>query len=466
MLVLFPVVAALLAVVTAVTYQFQGWLASLMANKRRRRTIITFVTAGFILVAQIPSLLNLMGFLESSSRRMKKEIAEIERALEAGQINSDEYQRQTEAVRAKYEEESEGPSRESVERIAGLVNVVVPVAWPAHAARRAAEDALLPALAVTVGLALIAAASLRRSYRTTVSLYTGEFSSGKRRAPTVSETRAASPATSQPARSSLTLLETRLPWLSEQVSAIAVASFRSLTRAPEAKMVLLGPVIMLVVLGAMFMRGNMASSEFFRPLAATGAITLILLGVNQLGANQFGFDRSGFRAFVLGPVSRKDILLGKNLSLAPLAVGMSVVAMIVIEILSPMRLDHFVAMLAEIIPMYLVYCMVANTLSMLAPLPVASGSLKPVQPKGMAILLHLAFVFVFAFVMALTQIPLGLELLINWFGWGRPFPVFLVLALMECAGVVYLYRFVLRLQGEFLQSREQKILEIVTSKIE
>ncbi len=39
MLAVFPLLAGFLLMVTALTYQFQGWLASLMANPRRRRTI-------------------------------------------------------------------------------------------------------------------------------------------------------------------------------------------------------------------------------------------------------------------------------------------------------------------------------------------------------------------------------------------------------------------------------------------
>ena len=41
-----PLLAAFLLAVTALTYQFQGWLASLMTNPRRRRTVIVVVTAG------------------------------------------------------------------------------------------------------------------------------------------------------------------------------------------------------------------------------------------------------------------------------------------------------------------------------------------------------------------------------------------------------------------------------------
>ena len=58
MLLLFPLIAAFFLMVTAVTYQFRGWLASMMTNPRRRRTIIAVVTLLFILVFQIPNILN------------------------------------------------------------------------------------------------------------------------------------------------------------------------------------------------------------------------------------------------------------------------------------------------------------------------------------------------------------------------------------------------------------------------
>src|SRR5262249_60906359 len=44
MLPLLPLLLAFLLMVTAVSYQFQGWLASLMVNKRRPRTILVLVT--------------------------------------------------------------------------------------------------------------------------------------------------------------------------------------------------------------------------------------------------------------------------------------------------------------------------------------------------------------------------------------------------------------------------------------
>src|SRR5204863_30773 len=99
-----------------------------------------------------------------------------------------------------------------------------------------------------------------------------------------------------------TYIEKDLPFLSEQASAIALACFRSITRAPEAKMLLLTPVILVVVFGSMVGRRGGDPSEFVRPLYASGAILMILFSLIQLAGNQIGFDRSGFRTFILSPV--------------------------------------------------------------------------------------------------------------------------------------------------------------------
>src|SRR5260370_37983170 len=97
------------------------------------------------------------------------------------------------------------------------------------------------------------------------------------------------------------LLERRLPWLSEQPAAIALAGFVSLLRAPEAKMMLLTPLIMVGVFGSLLFGTRGEMPKMVSPLIAFGVTALVLLtGVGFVG-NQFGFDRGGFRVFVLCP---------------------------------------------------------------------------------------------------------------------------------------------------------------------
>src|SRR5256885_693359 len=79
---------------------------------------------------------------------------------------------------------------------------------------------------------------------------------------------------------------------------------------------------------------------------------------------------------------RSDILLGKNLAMLPFALILGGIGTAALEFAFPMHLDHFLAAVIQMVSMYLVFCLVLNLLSMLAPTAVASGSLRPARPKG------------------------------------------------------------------------------------
>ena len=84
MLVSVPLLIAFLLMVTAITYQFRGWLATLMVNKRRRRTIMACVTGFIILMSQLPNLINLT-YQSSRNRNEVDRNAEVNDSLQAEQ---------------------------------------------------------------------------------------------------------------------------------------------------------------------------------------------------------------------------------------------------------------------------------------------------------------------------------------------------------------------------------------------
>jgi len=415
MLLLFPLLAGFLLAVTALTYQFQGWLAALMTNKRRRRTVIVVVTAAFVLLAQLPNLLNVIRpwNREQTGRPaapLAQEREDLERSLASGQITPEQFEQRRAAIDRDYQTWTQEANRQALqqtEHVARLINLFLPPGWLPLGVMALAEGDVLPALLGTLGLGLIGALSLWRSYRTTVRLYTGQFTSGKKKA-------AAASLPARPAKRPV-LLEKEIPWLSEYAAAIALAGFRSLTRAPEAKMVLLSPIILALVFGGMLLRQPMQLPEAARPLPAYGAMAMILLTLIQLVGNQFGFDRGGFRVFVLCAAPRSDILLGKNLAIAPLALGMGLLLVALLQVLAPMRLDFFLAVLPQLVSMFLLYCLLANLLSIFAPTAIAPGSLKPTGLKGIPLVLHLLFVFLFPLVLTPTLLPLAIQVI------GRPF---------------------------------------------
>jgi ABC-2 type transport system permease protein len=470
MLAVGPLLVAFLFAVTAITYQFQGWLASLMTNKRRRRTILVIVTAAFVLVFQLPNLINVlqpwkkMQDRDQSKAHLAQGQAELARSHASGQITLPEYNRRLDEIRRASEEEAkESDERDwqEVGRVATLVNEVVPLGWLPLGAMASADGNVVPALLGTLGLALIGSVSLWRSYRTTLRLYSGHFTSGEE-LPAVAVAPSA-----KPQQAGVPKLERRLPWVSEHASAVALASYRGLMRAPEAKMMLLGPVILVIVFGTMALTRRVQPPPSVRPLLADAAMAMVMLTLVQLAGNQFGFDRNGFRVFVLCPARRSDILLGKNLSLAPVALGLGAGVVALLQVVYALRVDHFFAALIQLVSMYLLYCLFANLLSILAPMRISSGSLKPASPKFVPMLLHLVFVLLFLpLALAPTLLPFGTEFLLGLYGWGEGLPICLALSIVECAAIVYLYRAILTWEGGLLQMREQKILEAVVTKDE
>jgi ABC-2 type transport system permease protein len=458
LLLLFPLVAAFFLMMTAVTYQFRGWLDSLMRNPRRRRTIITVVPFAFILMLQLPGLWNLGPWArERREARVetRRAIARLDDELAAGRITREEYARRRPA-----------PPAESVDdnlEAARLFNLIAPPGWLAHGAAAAADGRAWPALAGAFGMALIGTLSLKRAYGTTLRLYRGDFDRGRRAA--VSARPIATPARDAPAPRSASLIEGKLPWLSDSASGVAAASLRSWMRAPEMKMTLLTPVFVLIVFSRMLAGQNETTPELLRLLTTIGlAATMLVFGMVGPIGNQFAYDRAGFRAFVLCPIARRDVLLGKNLSLLPFALAMMAVMVGVSQWFNPMRLDHLVAVLIHLVSMYLVFCLAANLLSILCPIALKSGSGMPAPHQGLRGILPLLFMLGVSIPLGLTLFPLAIEALLryaNWFAW---FPAYLVVGVVQAIVMLWVYRAGLDWEGRLLQRRERQILDIVAAR--
>jgi hypothetical protein len=460
-----PLSAAFVLMVTALTYQLQGWLASLMDNPRRRRTVIVATTMIFVLISQLPNLLNFFapwGVQQRAERSaaLVEGMKKLERAYKAQEFDAAELVRRQRQLMERHKLAEQRAGRERAERweqVARTVNLILPVGWLPLGAMSAAEGHVMPSILGLLGMTLIGTASLWRAYRTTIGQYQGQSTNRSGRRAT------GSPAIAR--RPGILLLEARLPGLSEPVSAIALGGLRSLQRAPEAKMMLLSPLLMIPIFGAVFLRGGHNLPEMIRPLVAIGGMVFVLFGLVQLMGNQFGFDRDGFRAFVLSAARRRDILLGKNLAFAPVAMGMAAILLPIAQMVYPMRPDHLLAMFPQYISMFLLLCILTNLLSIYAPVHVAASALKASNPKLSTVLLQLVmFIILFPLTQGVTLLPLGIEAMLRLLGWTERAPICLVLSLAGCAGVIVIYRYSLDWLGNLFQAREQRILESVTSR--
>lgn len=482
MLPVLPLLAAFLFALTALTYQFQGWLALMMNNPRRRRTIVVVATTAIVLIFQIPNLMNLYGpwgpraaaerARQAQAAQVKTLLDEV-KALElerrSNRIDDDELGRRLLEINARLQAAQPPPVNrrfaKEVEYAARIVNLVLPIGWLPLGTTAAAEGEVWPSLLGLAGLSLIGSASLWRAYRTTIDLYQGR-SAGRKKASTAAAEPTAGGATEAPGRTrSESLLERRIPGVPEPAAAVALASLRSLTRSPEAKMMLLTLAVLIAVTGSAVLRGGRGIPESARPLIAFGGMIMALSGLLQLMGNQFGFDRDGFRVYVLSPIRRRDVLLGKNLAFVPLAAILAAAVLALVEAVSPLRADHLLATMPQYISMYLISCIVMNTLSILAPVYVAAGSLKSKNPDLKAALLQFAvFAVAFPLTQAVVLIPIGIEAVLVLSGWPERAPIHLALSLVECTAVVSLYLFALGRLGDLLQSREQRILDVVAGR--
>jgi hypothetical protein len=96
----------------------------------------------------------------------------------------------------------------------------------------------------------------------------------------------------------------------------------------------------------------------------------------------------------------------------------------------------------------------------------APGSLQPASIKATPVLLQLVITMLLPVFLLPVLAPYGLEVLLDQLDVVKGVPISLPLSLVVLALAGLAYRWVIRWQGAWLASREQKILEVVTSKAE
>src|SRR5262249_32956001 len=159
--------------------------------------------------------------------------------------------------------------------------------WLPNGAYGLAEGRVLPALLGTIGGFALGGLGLRRAYRSTVRFYHGETEA---KPAVATKPAAAGPASARQGKQPSPFLDARFPGVPDPGAALALATMRSMMRAPEVKMALGMPVIMPLVFGPIFLArapGKVPGPA--KPFLATGAVAFVLFFLFQLFANQFGY---------------------------------------------------------------------------------------------------------------------------------------------------------------------------------
>ncbi|HTI73194.1 MAG TPA: hypothetical protein VMF06_24685 [Candidatus Limnocylindria bacterium] len=431
-------VAALVFAVAAWTYQLRGWLSVLMANARRKRAILISIALGSMLLGQLPNLL----FNNPWTRhRLERKMA-----AEFGQMNAEE-------------------SRAARQARIRAVHRYIPPAWPAYAISGLARGEIAPALATTVGLGLVGVAGLWSAFRQARRLY-GQADGRSKRSIAKARVKSDAAARALELPSKPAFNDRVIPWIPAEAGTLALTFLRSHLRATELRIMFASTFFLIVVLFAVYFRRlpSFSTGNGMMAFMLPAAVVMSLIGISQIFLNQFGYDRHGFRSLVLLPTPRRLILLGKNLALFPLAAAIGVLFSLGAAFVTGLGIMGAVAGLSLWLSGFVILSIYGNWLSILIPYRVNPGMLRKGNASLGQTLKHL--VAMLGQVTALS--PLALTTGVYFIVGRTPLAMVLwiITTLILLTGVVALYWVTLPTMGEFLESREQAILNEVTREVE
>ncbi len=430
MALLFPLVFGFFFMITAWTYCLRSWLGALMVNKRRRRAIVMGITMAFILLAQLPNLVTNVWFGGRHARSSQTASA-IQK--QAGRLLSGE-------------------------AVLELSHRYVPLLWLPQGARALAEGRAWPAVWGAFGMIAIGTWGLARAYRSTRRFYQGGETGKPAPAP---------PALRTVSAGGRILVERTLPAIPEEATALAMASLRSMSRAPEIKMALATNALIFVILGASFLfRRSGALPSATQPFMLSGAVAVTFMGMAQVMCNHFGFERGGFRALVLLPASRRHILMGKNLALLPVAATVFAIYLGLASAFAHPRVSAVLAAVFEFGFAFLALSVLGNLASIFVPYRIAPGSLKPTRTRSSTQVMMFVTHLLFMLAMLPVFVPAGLGLLSARLDGLSAGAVTLLCAILLAVLSALLYWLMLEPLGRLLQRREREILEVVTQEVE
>jgi hypothetical protein len=259
----------------------------------------------------------------------------------------------------------------------------------------------------------------------------------------------------------------QLPLLSPQVAAVFEKELRYAMRNAQLRMMALMP---LVLVGIRFVRGGnrfasanvssnaMASFNSFAAYAdgllVTGGVLYIFLILSSLACNLFAYEAGGMRAYILAPVDRRTILVGKNLAIAFLAFLFSTVLLTVNQIVFR---DLSIASLSYAALSFIFFAacfaIIGNWLSIRFPKRLQFG--KRMNASGVTgfLLIPILLVLAAAPILAVTA---GY--------YARSFTLKYATLSVFAAAAVALYLLLIKGQGRSLARHEQEILEAVGGK--
>ena len=226
-------------------------------------------------------------------------------------------------------------------------------------------------------------------------------------------------------------------------------------------------VVIFVVLCSGFLLHNTDTiPETIIPFIALCTVFLSFMGLSQLMFNHFGFDRNGFRALVLSPASRRNILFGKNLALLPAACILFAVFLGLVMALLHLRTSAVLAAVLGFCGGFPLFSILGNFISIAMPYRVEPGTLRSTKIRAGTQLMIFVIQLLFPLALLPVAVPVGLGWMCDHFGRLPGTAVSLASGVILFPISALIYFKTLKPLGNLLQRRGSTILQVVTEEVE
>lgn len=258
----------------------------------------------------------------------------------------------------------------------------------------------------------------------------------------------------------------QVPLLSPQISAVIEKELRYAMRNAQLRMMAVMPLILIAV---RMLRGSrpgegsapatvdLASfAAYTEGLLVAGGVLYVFLILSSLACNLFAYEAGGMRSFILAPVDRRTILLGKNLTIAFLAFVFCAVLLIVNQLVfRDLTLPALLFAALSFLFFAACFAVIGNWLSLRFPKRLQFG--KRMNASGVTGFLLIP-------IMLALAAPVFLATLMGYLAQSLTVK-YATLALFAVMAVA-LYALLITGQGDALQRSEQDILEAVSGRNE
>ena len=253
----------------------------------------------------------------------------------------------------------------------------------------------------------------------------------------------------------------KLPLLPADLTAVIEKELHYAMRNAQMRMMALMPLILIIIRvfnwGRMetgIRRGPGGAHEFMTygaGLMSTGGVLYVFLILASLSCNAFAFEEGGMRTLILSPMDRRKILLGKNISMAVMALIFALILLTLNTIIfRDLTFGTLLFVALSFISFAALMSTIGNWLSIRFPKRMVFG--KRMNVSGVAGVLLIPIVVVLGIVPLLATLAgfLLRSFLIQYFT--------LALLALFCVGI---YALALNVHGRTLARREIDILEAV-----